>query len=203
MSLLERLGRGHLSDRHVARLWTSGDRHPHLEECAECRARYDAFDQWVAGIGEELRAEADATMPLERYAAQQVQIARRLEILDRPGRVIAFPKAARAVINGHSHVRRWVTAAAAAGLLAGVGLGSIVPGLFDGNGGLRHAELTPPRFTAEQSTARMKTVKPKPMSVEDADFLSDSFGEPRVSDLRAIDDLTPHIRDMVPAPAGK
>ena len=29
-------------------------------------------------------------------------------------RVIAFPKAARAVISGHSHVRRWVTVAAAA-----------------------------------------------------------------------------------------
>jgi hypothetical protein len=203
VSLLERLGRGHLSDRHVARLWTSGDRHPHLEGCDACRARYDAFDAWVTGIGGELRAEADAAMPLERYTAQQAQIARRLEILDRPGRVIAFPKAARAVINGHSHVRRWVTAAAAAGLLAGVGLGSIVPGLFDGNGGMRHDPL-PPRFASVQSSAaRMKTIKPKSLSVEDADFLSDSFGEPRVSDLRAIDDLTPHIRDMVPAPAGK
>ena len=36
-----------------------------------------------------------------------------------------FPKAARAVISGHSHVRRWVAVAAAAGLIAGVGLGQV------------------------------------------------------------------------------
>ena len=58
---------------------------------------------------------------------QQAQIARRLETLERPARVIAFPKAARAVISGHSHVRRWVTVAAAASLIAGFGLGQVVP----------------------------------------------------------------------------
>ena len=58
----------------------------------------------------------------ERLAVQQAQIARRLEALERPPRVIPFPKAARAVISGHSHVRRWVTVAAAAGLFfAGIG----------------------------------------------------------------------------------
>ena len=37
-------------------------------------------------------AEADDVFPAERLAAQQAQILRRLEALERPARVIAFPK---------------------------------------------------------------------------------------------------------------
>src|SRR4051794_41506915 len=74
-----------------------------------------------------MRDEADELLTPERLGVQQAQIARRLESLDRPARVIAFPKAARAVISGHSHVRRWVTVAAAASLIAGFGLGQAMP----------------------------------------------------------------------------
>src|SRR5579859_2493369 len=127
VSLLERLGRGHLSDRQFARLWTSGGSHPHLDGCDVCRTRFQEFELWVTGLADELHAEAENAMTGEQLAVQQVQIARRLETLEKPGRIIAFPKAARAVINGHSHVRRWVTVAAAAGLIAGIGLGQVMP----------------------------------------------------------------------------
>ena len=83
MSLLERLGRGHLSDQQFARLWASGDRHPHLDACAACRAKFAAFDGWLLDVGDTLRAEADDAFPAERLAAQQAQIARRLETLER------------------------------------------------------------------------------------------------------------------------
>ena len=83
MSLLERLGRGHLSDQQFARLWTSQEPHPHLDACAECRARFADFDGWLLGVGETLRAEADEAFPAERLAVQQAQIARRLETLAR------------------------------------------------------------------------------------------------------------------------
>ncbi|HXT30600.1 MAG TPA: hypothetical protein VN716_15005, partial [Vicinamibacterales bacterium] len=129
MSLLDRLARGHLTDRQFAELWatsqSTGVTDPHLDACADCRRRFEAFDRWVNGIGDELRTEADDAFPAERLTVQQAQIARRLETLERPARVLAFPKAARAVISGNSHVRRWVTVAAAAGLIAGVGLGQV------------------------------------------------------------------------------
>ena len=122
MSLLERLGRGHLDDQQFARLWTIRRRRTRIStRCADCRARYD--DVRRAGSSASattLRAEADDAFPAERLTVQQAQIARRLETLERPARVIAFPKAARAVISGHSHVRRWVTVAAAASLIAGI-----------------------------------------------------------------------------------
>ena len=203
MSLLERLGRGHLlarlgrahlNDRQFARLWTTGGGHPHLEGCATCRARYAEFDTWVLGLGDALRAEADEAFPAERLAVQQAQIARRLETLERPARVIVFPKAARAVISGHSHVRRWVTVAAAAGLIAGIGLGQVVP--------LRQAFQQPqgvapvPHLTIPDTVKRADELKPVQTSEDDDELLTDAFARPRVSTLSALDEMTPRSRDF-------
>ena len=193
MSLLERLGRGHLSDQEFARLWTTGGGHPHLDACADCRARYGAFESWLLGIGEALRADADEAFPADRLALQQVQIARRLETLERPARVIVFPKAARAVISGNSHVRRWVTVAAAASLIAGFGLGQVMP--------IRtlvrqQSAVTPSHFTAPVAASRAEELTPPAMATRtDDDLLSDDFASPRVRNLSALDDMTPHARD--------
>lgn len=195
MSLLERLGRGHLNERGIARVWASGEGDPHLDTCGACRARYDAFEQWVDGLAGDVRADAENALPADRYALQQVQIARRLEMLDRPGRIIAFPKAARTVIGGHTHVGRWAAAAAAAGLIAGVSLGQMVPGLFGRPDHLRqpiHAELT-----ASQASMRGKSIKATPVSFDETQLLSDQFVDSKAKDLRAIDDMTPHVRDIV------
>ena len=196
MSLLERLGRGHLSDQEFARLWASGERHPHLATCADCRARFAAFDGWLLNVGDTLRAEADEAFPAERLAVQQAQIARRLETLERPARVIAFPKAARAVISGHSHVRRWVTVAAAASLIAGFGLGQIVP--------LRNvivkqqAAAPSPNFNQPETVDRAKELTPVSASLDDDELLSsDAFSSPKVKNLSALDDMTPHARDYI------
>lgn len=194
MSLLERLGRGHLDDQAFARLWTTGGGHPHLQACATCRARYEDFDRWIMGVGDELRAEADDAFPADRLSLQQVQIARRLETLERPARVIAFPKAARAVISGHSHVRRWVTVAAAASLITGFGLGQVVP--------LRtlsrpSVNTVQPPLTAQKAEVRAQELTPASTSHNEDELLSDAFVQPRVSTLSALDEMTPHARDVV------
>jgi hypothetical protein len=191
VSLLERFGRGHLSDQEFARVWTTGAGHPHLGSCAHCRGRYSAFENWLLGIGDSLRAEADEAFPADRLALQQTQIARRLETLERPARVIVFPKAARAVISGNSHVRRWVTVAAAASLIAGFGLGQVMP--------LRtmlreQGAVTPSHFTAPVAASRAEELAPTSPRTDD-DLLSDDFASPRVRNLSALDDMTPHARD--------
>ena len=194
MSLLERLGRGHLGDQQFARMWTTGGGHPHLEGCATCRARYAEFDTWVLGLGDALRAEADEAFPAERLAVQQAQIARRLETLERPARVIAFPKAARAVISGHSHVRRWVTVAAAASLITGFGLGQIMP--------LRtvlqqqQVAAPAPSLSMPQTVKIAEEIKPVQTSESDDELLTDAFARPRVSTLSALDEMTPRSRDF-------
>jgi hypothetical protein len=178
----------------MARLWTSGDGHPHLETCAGCRSRYSQFDAWLIGIGDELRAEADEAFPTDRLVTQQVQIARRLELLERPARVIAFPKAARAVISGHSNVRRWVTAAAAASLIAGFGLGQVVP-LRNAVQQQAAAVIKPqPHLTTSEATKRAIELSPEPATPQDDELLSDAFRS-RVTSLNALDELTPHVRD--------
>lgn len=211
MSLLERLGRGHvptrfwrvhLSDSQFARLWSSskptGGGHPHLDACADCRARVAEFEGWLLGVGDTLRAEADEAFPAERLAAQQAQIARRLETLERPPRVIAFPKAARAVISGNSHVRRWVTVAAAAGLIAGVGLGQVVPRRTAIHQQQAPAATSP--FNAPDAAPRAQALPPVSTSLNDEELLSDAFANPKVKNLSALDDMTPHARDYINSP---
>ena len=201
MSLLERLGRGHLSDDTFARLWTDGldsgrSAHPHLETCAHCRQRFEAFGDWVTGIADSMRDDADAVLTPERLTVQQAQIARRLEALERPARVIAFPKAARAVISGHSHVRRWVTVAAAASLIAGFGLGQVMPlrTAID-----RQQAAAPAQLTLPATVQRAAEITPTTTSNSDEDLqlLSDAFSRSHVSTLSALDDMTPHARDTV------
>jgi hypothetical protein len=200
VSLLERLGQRHLDDATFARLWAEGHdagvvTHPHLEACAACRERFAQFGIWVDGVGDLLRDEADALLTGERLAAQQAQIARRLEVLDRPARVIAFPKAARAVISGHSHVRRWVTVAAAASLLAGFGLGQLLP-LRTALRGER-ARAAAATLTLPKTAERAAEIPPATNAINEDELFSDSFARSHVSTLSALDDMTPHARDTV------
>ena len=204
VSLLERFGRGHLSDAQFAKYWAEpkpeGSSHPHLVACEACRARYDAFERWVLDVGHEMRDEADEAFTGERLAVQQAQIVRRLETLERPARVIAFPKAARAVISGHSHVRRWVTVAAAAGLIAGIGLDQVLPryrALGHETAQAQH------HLTSPEAAARANQLRPIATSQNDDEFLSDDFSHPSVKTLSALDDMTPHVRDIVATETGK
>jgi hypothetical protein len=202
VSLLERLGRGHLDDASFARLWAApvGDAadtvpaHPHLATCAACRQRFAEFGGWVDAVAAELRDEADEVFSPDRLAQQQSQIARRLEALDRPARVIAFPKAARAVINGHSHVRRWVTVAAAASLIAGFGLGQVMP-LRKELSRQQAVDVAP--LTQAKSEQIAKEIAPSTAPIND-ELFSDTFARSHVPSLSALDDMTPHVRDAAP-----
>ena len=126
----------HLEEDDFADVWSTraalsvaeSDRpaEDHLRTCADCRARYGAFAEWLQGLRADAHAEADALLGRERLAVQQTQILRRLESLEHPARVITFPKFAGPVAAQSSGRRRWIAAAAAVGLITGVGLGRMV-----------------------------------------------------------------------------
>jgi hypothetical protein len=199
VSLLERLGHRHLGDATFARLLTAepgsdASLHPHLETCAACRTRFAEFAAWMGDIADTMRDEADEMLTPDRLAAQQAQIARRLETADRPARVLAFPKAARAVISGHPHVRRWVTVAAAASLIAGFSLGQVVPLRTS----LRQRQVAAPApLTAKKAGDIANEIAPANVSITDEEIFSDAFTRSHVSTLSALDDMTPHARDTV------
>ncbi len=206
MSILNRVIRNrHLDDAALAEIWTasaaSGEpaSEAHLLECAVCRARYETLCAWLGVVRTEAIDEADAAFPPERLAAQQAHILRRLEASERPARVIAFPKFAQPLSHRSTIASRWITVAAAAGLVIGVALGQWMD--------LRHRFGTQPIRTADAVVATAPAARPPDMVIQTAGTLSDDAllleldatlqMHPAVAPLRAIDTITPRSRDFL------
>ena len=207
--MLDRLGLNrHLTEADLAEVWadTSLDEkraavgaRAHLHDCAECRARYAAFTGWLDGLRNDARTEADEAFPAERLAAQQAHILRRLEALGRPARVIAFPRFAGPISTRHAGRQRWIAAAAAAGLIVGVGLGRMVD---------FHRPVTQPdgftagRQIAQSSSDRGRGVVPVAATSNDEVLLYDQEFSTRAARIPAalqpINAITPGARDYEP-----
>jgi len=202
VSILNRLRlTAHLDDAGLAAVWTDSwasgvrQRHPHLESCPPCRARYSELSSWLETLRLETRTEADESFPAERLAAQHAQIFRRLEPAQRPARVIAFPRFAQPLTSRTSHASRWIAAAAAAGLIVGVGVGQLMD--------LRHSLAAQPSAQARVASASMaRGLDPRQQSVSvmrDEAFLSEldaSLSRAAVPELRALDAFTPRAGDL-------
>jgi hypothetical protein len=196
----------HLDDAALAEIWAasaaSGDpaSNPHFDSCPECRLRYDELVMWLERLRTEAVSDADAAFPADRLAAQQAQILRRIEAVGRPARVIAFPRFTRPLSARPSVAHRWVTAAAAAGLVIGVALGQWLdlshrfgsqPGR-EGEVALSAPAPVPQPEIAIQ-TARTGIISDEALLSElDASLAM----HPAVEPLRAIDTITPRSRDF-------
>jgi len=122
------LRQGHLSEQAIVDAVMTGDRPLHLERCDICADRAVEINRWLDAVRTAAVEAADEAFPAERLTAQQAQIQRRLEQLDEPARVIAFPGQAR--LEPRETGRRrvapaWVGVAAAAGLVVGVVSGQL------------------------------------------------------------------------------
>jgi hypothetical protein len=113
---------GHLSERALVEAVMTGDRPVHLERCDICAERAVDLGRWLDQVRATAIEAADVAFPPERLAAQQQQILRRLEQLDQPARVIAFPNQYRLSreMGGRRVAAGWLAVAAAAGVLLGV-----------------------------------------------------------------------------------
>ncbi len=205
MSILNRLRlSAHLDDDALVAIWTDeatiGVRqaHPHLESCPACRARFAELSAWLQNMQIDATAEADEHFSPERLAAQHALIFRRLEAAERPARVIAFPRFAQPLTSRTSHASRWIAAAAAAGLIVGVGVGQLMD--------LRHPFTPQPQsLTARAHVAGPGTrggveLSGSPLNdIRDAAFLSEldaSLSRASVPELRALDAFTPRADDQ-------
>ncbi len=184
--------RGHLSDQALVDAWQSGQRPAHLEACDLCLDRIVGMTRWLDDVRRAAVDEADAAFPQERLAAQHAQIFRRLEHLDRPARLIAFPGAARAAghdTNASAHWRRWAVAAAAACFVIGVVTDHVTVSLAEraNNHALalaRAAAVTTGDRTAQEATTG-----------EDL-FLMD-FEKPNIDAMGYLENQTPHASTTV------
>lgn len=206
MSLLKKVGlRGHLDDGAFAEIWSASvltgeaASDPHLDACQQCRSRYEAFTGWLARIQEDARSEADEAFSPDRLAAQQAQVMRRLEAIERPARVIAFPKFAQPITSTQGHAQRWVATAAAAGLVIGLAAGQFLD-IRDAFGGGRRN----PTDTVLQTTARNDILLPAQIATpaafpgvsDEALFFGESEKRVRLATLESVDDITPRGRDL-------
>ena len=195
----------HLDDDDCADVWSArqalgtaeSDRpaESHLRTCSDCRVRYSAFTIWLDGMRTEAHAEADEIFTRERLATQQTQIFRRLESLEHPARIIAFPRFARPVSVQPGGRRRWIAAAATVGLITGVGLGQ----LFEIS---RHR---PPETIAQTrvNDPSPRTIQPvSTANNDDETFLYEpevTSSQARVPDsLQYLNAITPGARDFDP-----
>jgi hypothetical protein len=197
----------HLDDDDCADVWSArqalgtaeSDRpaESHLQACSECRARYSAFTTWLDGMRTEAHAEADEIFTRERLATQQTQIFRRLESLEHPARIIAFPRFARPVSVQPGGRRRWIAAAAAVGLITGVGLGQLLEIS-------RHQQPEAiARAAAPLNDPSPRTIQPvSTANSDDETFLYEpevTSSQARVPDsLQYLNAITPGARDFDP-----
>lgn len=177
----------------------------HLDACGECAGQYRELTSLLDEIRVDGDAEADALFTDDVLARQQQQIARRLEHVHRPARVIAFPT--RDVVQPEPRpvylTARWLAAAAAAGLFIGVAVGGYL-----GPERLRSARSTPatvsaPAMAVQRPTSSpavlVNSTQPAAPAVDEDAFLMElelALARPQPRELAAFDALTPHVRDI-------
>ncbi len=167
---------GHLSEQALIEAVAGGNRPPHLDRCELCAERADAVGRWMDEVQHDAMESADAVFTPEHLAAQQSQILRRLEQLDNPARVIAFPAAGRAdrENGGRRVAASWVGVAAAAGLVIGI------------VGGQVSARLSQPAVPQVQNADAAA-------APVDAQFLEQSYDQAFISAFEAVDEITPRL----------
>ena len=191
MRLVDILFRGgHLSERALTELCFSGDRPAHLDHCDICAERAVALGRWLDDVRAVAIDEADTAFPAERLAAQQTQILRRLEQIDRPKRVIAFPagqpRERERVVRG---VRpAWVGFAAAAGLVLGLLGDQITTRVL-----ARHDRVSARPAAQTQQAPAPATVAQTPVVAYDDLTDLDLQDRPFIEELALIDANTPHM----------
>jgi anti-sigma factor RsiW len=173
----------------------------HLTDCDDCGERYAAMTHFLETLSANAAAEADAIFTPERLRAQQLLITRRLEHVGHPARVITFP-GRRPSHNLNStaprSARRWVAAAAAAGLFIGVGTGLFLDWETRAGSSERRARAVVRQTHLEAPASVVEIPRPESAAIDEA-FLAEievAGDRPRTRELVAFDELTPHVREV-------
>jgi anti-sigma factor RsiW len=175
----------------------------HLADCGECRTRYTEFVHLMDDVRAEGDAETDEIFTADRLRAQSLAIARRIEHVGRAARVISFPGrfvGRRMSVTGRRGLTRWIYAAAAAGLVIGVGLTALYDSEFRRlQRGHAFVATTPAVTTAPRVNAVATGGNSPAVEATDEAFLSDlevALERPRTRELQPFDALTPRVRDI-------
>jgi hypothetical protein len=184
---------GHLSERALVATVMTGERPVHFDRCDICAERAVELGRWLDQVREIGLEAADGVFTPEQLAAQQAHIMRRLEQLDQPARVIAFPSQSRLQreAGGRRVAAAWLAVAAAAGLALGV-LGTHVTGwLTHSNSASAQATIQQP--AAATAAVPTPTIQPAPSRSTDAPLLKLELDGTPSRSLDAMDEMTPSL----------
>ena len=185
---------GHLSEQAIVAAVMTGDRPAHLDRCDLCAERAVELGRWLDAVKTTGAETAEAAFSAERLAAQQSQIMRRLEQLDEPARVIAFPSQSR--LHRESSGRRvaagWLGVAAAAGLVLGVISGQMTARLSMHPAPIASAHVAPAAVPASGPVDEIAQ-KTEPI---DASLLDVDLDSLNVPSLAGIDSMTPRVTQI-------
>jgi len=191
----------HLSDDRLVEVClldgVSPAEQKHLHVCPECEARRAQLCEMIDDMSASIAAEADAQFPASRLARQQARILAQLQQDGRPARVIAFPAgyAQEPVASRTNSSRRWIAAAAAAGLIVGVlagRLGYNHPLLRPAGGRVVATRVAEPEEI--RSVDGVPGIREVAVSISDEEFLSQlefASNGPATAALQPLDELTP------------
>jgi hypothetical protein len=188
----------HLADEDLLALIETATSDAHLDSCERCATRHAELLCIIADL-DVVHAEADAAFDEERLLHQRTHILRRLDKNHGPARVLPFPAAAEGAGGIRvfaSTGRRWIAAAAIAGLVVGIFSGRLVTN--------RHRESPDDRFPqAYSASVRRSAIRPVIVPAELRtsgrdellfEEVESALARPRVQELTAIDAITPAAR---------
>ena len=191
----------HLSDDRLVEVSlfdaVSPSEQRHLESCPGCDARRVRLREMLDDMSASSEAAADAQFPASRLARQHARILAQLQHDGRPARIIAFPAGhAQELLVSRTHPsRRWIAAAAVAGLVVGVLAGRL---------GYDHSLLRPTAgrvvVTRAAEPVEIRAADGAPglravaSTISDEEFLSQlefASDGPAAAALQPLDELTP------------
>jgi hypothetical protein len=172
----------------------------HVAECDQCAATLTR----LIAEGDRLRdaafAAADDVFDDGMLDAQRTRILDRLALLGRAARVLTFPRRSRdAAMPVPSGSRRWVSVAAAAGLIIGLVTGQMLHFMPSNPMAAREDAVPTMQAPARQNGAGIVAASTTGRTLSDDELLDEveAVYLRRAHSIRALDALTPTASDML------
>jgi hypothetical protein len=172
----------------------------HVESCERCSAEFARLVADADGLREFACDQADEVFDAAMLDAQRTRILDRLAHLGQAARVLSFPRRTRDVVMPvPASSRRWVSVAAAAGLIIGLVTGQMLH-LVPSNGfAMRDQTVSMQSADRQTGAVLIPAAGTLPMLSDDElmEEVEVAVQLRRAQSLRALDGLTPTAADLI------
>jgi hypothetical protein len=172
----------------------------HVTRCERCSAEFARLAAESDRLREFAAAQADDVFDTAMLDAQRTRILDRLAHLGQAARVLSFPRRSReAALPVPSSSRRWVSVAAAAGLIIGLVTGQMLHLVPSGGFPVRDDGVSIQSADRQSGPSIIPAVATFPVMSDDElmEEVEVAVQLRRAQSLRAIDGLTPTAADLI------